>query len=119
MGLAEQFANLGEELIGSFDGRVNFLGENIVDTHRLLTHFRKDHKAMGKELRADLAAFVDDLSGEVKGLRRKFQKEQKAVRQECTTHHQAWEKVAKTMAAKRRNFPATLTRARQKAAAAH
>lgn len=119
MGLAEQFANLGEELIGSFDGRVNFIGENIVDTHRFLTNFRKDHKAMGKKLRADLGTFVDDLSGAVKGLRRKFQKEQKAVHQECTTNHQAWEKVAKTMAAKRRNFKAALTGAKQKAARAH
>lgn len=119
MALAEQFKNLGEELIGSFDARVNFLGKNIVDTHRFLSNFRKGHKAMGNKLRADLGAFVDDLSETVDELRHKFQKEQKVVHQECKANHQAWEKVNKTMAAKRRNFKGALTGAKQKASRAH
>ena len=59
MRLAEQFTNLGEEFLGSFDARVNFLGQNIVDVknhkldaHRFLNNCKKAHKAMGKNLRA-------------------------------------------------------------------
>lgn len=123
MGLAEQFTNLGENFLGSFDARVNFLGKNIVDvknlkldTHRLQNKFRKDHKAMGNKLRADLGAFVDDLSETVDGLRHKFQRQQRAVHQDCAAAHRAWEKVGKTMTAKRRNFKTALTAAKRKAA---
>ena len=112
MGLAEQFVNLGEDMLGSFDARVNFLGKNIVDTHRLLDGFRKEQKTMGNKLRADLGAFVDHLTGTVKGLRHKFQRENAAA-------HRAWEKVTKTMEAKRRNLKGALTAAKQKAGRAH
>lgn len=123
MGLAEQFANLGENMIGALDARVNFLGKNIVDvknlkldTHKVLSGFHKAHKAMGNKLRTDLGAFVDDLTESVDGLRHKFQKEQRAVHQECKASHQAWEKVAKTMAGKKKNFKAAVNGAKQKAA---
>lgn len=152
MGLTEQFTNLGENLLGSFDARVNFLGKNIVDTHRFLDTFKKGHKAMGKKLRHDLSAFVGDieefvdqqqakfkkdhkdmarkqrtnlhaftenLTDTVEGIRNKFQKEQKQVHQECKANHQAWEKVSKTMATKRKNFKAALTGAKQKASRSH
>ena len=123
MGLAEQFTNLGEDLLGSFDARVNFLGKNIVDvknlkldTHKLQNGFRKAQKAMGNKLRADLGGFIDDLTGTVAGLRHKFQKQQRAVHSDCTAAHRSWEKVEKTMAAKRRNFKTSLTAAKRKAA---
>lgn len=126
MGLAEQFTNLGEELLGSFDARVNFLGQNIVDvknhkldTHRFLNNCKKAHKAMGKRLRAELGAFTDHLTETVDQMRRKFRKEQKAVHQECKENHQAWQRVAKTMAAKRHNFNGALSKATQSAARSH
>jgi hypothetical protein len=126
MGLAEQFTNLGEDFLGSFDARVNYLGKNIVDvknlkldTHKLQNGFRKAQKAMGNKLRADLGAFADDLTGTVASLRHKFQRQQRAVHQDCATAHRAWEKVGKTMAAKRRNFKANLSRAKQNAARSH
>lgn len=126
MGLAEQFTNLGEELLGSFDARVNFLGQNIVDvknhkldTPRFLNNCKKTHKAMGKRLRAELGAFTDHLTETVDQMRRKFRKEQKTVHQECKETHQAWQRVAKTMAAKRHNFNGALSKATQSAARSH
>jgi DNA repair ATPase RecN len=119
MRLAEQFTNLGEEFLGSFDARVNFLGQNIADTHRFLNNCKKDHRAMGKKLRADLGAFTDHLTDTVDQLRHKFRKEQKTVHQQCKESHQAWQRVAKTMAAKRHNFKGTLAKATQSAARSH
>ena len=126
MRLAEQFTNLGEEFLGSFDARVNFLGQNIVDvknhkldTHRFLNNCTKTHKAMGKKLRADLGAFTDQLTDTVVQLLHKFQKEQKTVHQGCKDAHQTWQRVAKTTAAKRHNFKGTLAKATQSAARSH
>lgn len=126
MGFAEQMTNLGENILGSFDSRVKFLGKNIVDvknlkldTHKILGGFHKAHKAMGNKLRADLGGFVDDLTESVDGLRHKFQKQQRAVHQECKSGHQAWEKVSKTMANKKKNIKTAVTAAKQKAARAH
>jgi len=123
MGLAEQFTNLGEDFLGSFDARINFLGQNIVDvknlkldTHKMQNGFRKARKAMGNKLRADLGGFVDNLTESVDGLRHKFQRQQRTVHQDCVGAHRAWEKVEKTMAAKRRNFKTALTAAKRKAA---
>lgn len=123
MGLAEQFNNLGEDFLGSFDARVNFMGKNIVevrhlnlDTHKLQNGFRKAQKVMGNKLRADLGGFVDDLSQTVDGLRHKFQKQQRKVHQDCATAHRVWDKVEKTMAGKRRNIKMALTVAKRKAA---
>ncbi|MBI2336717.1 MAG: hypothetical protein HYU97_08155 [Deltaproteobacteria bacterium] len=122
MGLAEQFVNLGEDFLGAFDARVNFLGKNIVDvknlkldTHKLQNKFAKEQKAMGNKLRADLGAFVDDLTGTVEALQHKFQKQQRTVHQDCTAAHRAWEKVEKTMQAKRRNLKNAVNAAKQKA----
>ena len=126
MRLAEQFTNLGEEFLGSFDARVNFLGQNIadvknhkLDTHRFLNNCTKTHKAMGKKLRADLGTFTDQLTDTVDQLLHKFQKEQKTVHQGCKDAHQTWQRVAKTMAAKRHNFKGTLAKATQSAARSH
>lgn len=125
MGLTEQFANLGEDMLGSFDARVNFLGKNIVDvknlkldTHKLQNGFRKAQKAMGNKLRTDLGCFVNDLTGMVDGLRHKFQKQQKTVHQDCMAAHRSWEKVGKMMQAKRRNLKGSITAAKQRAARA-
>lgn len=126
MGLAEDFKNMGEEFIQSFDARVNFLGKNIVDTHRLQSNARKflrdchtGHKAMGKKLRFELGHFVDTLKDNVDNMRHKFQKEQRAVHQECKANHQAFKKVGTTMANKRRNFHTHLKNAKQKASRTH
>ena len=79
MGLAEDFANLGEELMGSFDARLNFLGKNIVDTHKFLHNFRNQHKAMGRKLRHDLGTFVENVHDFVERQQSKFRKDHKAM----------------------------------------
>jgi len=126
MGFAEEMTNLGENILGSFDARINFLGKNIVDvknhkldTQSLMKGFHKAHKAMGNKLRADLGAFTENLTDSVDTLRHKFQKEQKAVHQECKSAHQSWQKTGKTLANKRRNFKGALSSAKQKASRAH
>lgn len=123
MGFAEEMTNLGENILGSFDARVNFLGNNIadvknmkLDTKRLIGKLHKDHQAMGRKLRTDLGTFVDDLTGTVDTLRHKFQKEQRTVHNECKSAHQSWEKTSKTLASKRRNFKGSVKNATQKAA---
>lgn len=126
MGFGEELSNLGKEMTASFDARINFLGKNIVDVKRtrldaqkLIGHFAKDHKAMGRKLRADLGGFVDDLTGTVDELRGKFHKEQNAVHRECKEAHSAWMGASKGLASKRRNFNGNLTKAKQKASRAH
>lgn len=126
MGLAEQFTNLGEDFIGSFDARVSSLGKNIVDvknlkldTHKLQNRFRREQKAMGNKLRADLGGFIEDLTGTVEGLRHKFQRQQRAMHQDCAAGHRVWEKVEKILQSKRRNFKGAINAAKQKAARAH
>jgi hypothetical protein len=69
---------------------------------------------MGRKLRADLGGFVDDLTGTVDSLWRKFRKQQGAVHQDCIAAHRSFEQVKKVMAAKRKNFHASLARAEQK-----
>ncbi|MBI2060283.1 MAG: hypothetical protein HYT87_10980 [Nitrospirae bacterium] len=119
MGLAEQFTNLGDDFLASFDARVNFLGKNrvdtrnhIVDTHRLLAGFHKQGRARARKLEVDLGAFVDDLRETVGSLRRKNQRDRKEA-------HLAWQRMAKTMASKRQNFKGPFAAAKQKAARAH
>lgn len=75
MGLAQDFANMGEEFINSFDARVGFLGKNIVDTHRFLQKCRNDHKAMGRKQRTFLHTFVGDVEDFVKKQQAKFRKD--------------------------------------------
>jgi hypothetical protein len=126
MGLAEQFTNLGEDFVASFNERVNFLGQNIVETKRLLSNtpkllnkFRNEHKVMGKKLRADLGIFVDNLTDNVGKILNKFQKEQKIIHQDVIRAHKSWENVTKFMAAKRKNFNGSLAKAKQSAAHTH
>lgn len=126
MGFGEELSNLGKEMTASFDARINFLGKNIVDVKhmqldakKLIGHFAKDHKAMGRKLRADLGGFVDDLTGTVDDLRARFHKQQNAVHRECKEAHSAWMGASKGLASKRRNFNGNLTKAKQKASRAH
>ncbi|OGQ07082.1 MAG: hypothetical protein A3G32_03810 [Deltaproteobacteria bacterium RIFCSPLOWO2_12_FULL_40_28] len=122
MSFAEELSNLGKEINASFDARVNFLGKNItdvknmqLDAKKLISHFSKDRKAMGRKLRADLGGFVEDLTDTVDGLKAKFHKEQNAIHRECKEAHSAWMGAAKSMTSKRRNFGGNLTKAKQKA----
>ena len=108
MGLAETFTNLGEDFIASFQGRMKFLGQNVQDvkelrkeTHGFLREARNEHRSMGRKLRADLGAFVDDLCETVGGLQKKFQKQQRAVHNDCAAAHNAWEQVCQQLAALR------------------
>lgn len=126
MGIPEQFTNLGEDFMGAFDARVNFLGKNVVDvhnhtldTHRQLNRFRKDHKAMARNLKVDLGAFVDDLSETVAELRRNFRRGQQQIHRDCEAAHHAWQRVSKAMAGRRRNFTGSLAAAKKKAARTH
>lgn len=126
MGRAEDFTNLGEDMIAAHDARVDFLGHNIVDTHRFLNKCRSDHKAMGKKLRSFLANFVDELRDNTARFMKKTKKDNGLLftdvhhfldqcRQEGRKAHQSWQKVAKTMAAKRRGFNNQLKNAKQHA----
>lgn len=126
MGFAEEMTNLGENIMGALDARINFLGQNIVDvknskldTKKMINKFHKDHQSMGRKLKADLGTFVDDLTGTVDTLRHKFQKEQKAAHHECQAAHNSWEKTSKTMASKRRNIKTAVKNAQQRAQKSH
>lgn len=92
MGFAEGLTNLGEDLAASFDARVNFLGQNIVDVqecaadaHKFLGGLQKDHKAMGRKLRTELGHFVGDLQSTVGGLLDRSGKDQERVRRDLKT----------------------------------
>lgn len=119
MGLAEQFTHLGEDVVASFDARVNFLGKNIVDTremvddtHRLLTKLQKEDKARARKLRADLGGFVNNLRETVNSLRRKNQRERKNARL-------AWQGMAKALASRRHDFKGASVASKPRATRAH
>lgn len=126
MNFAQEMSNLCEGIAGSFDARVKFLGQNAFETHKTLDEARKfiakcsrDHKAMGRKLRADLGGFVEDLSDTVGSLRKRFKAQQGKVHQEFRAGHHAFAQASKTMAAKRRNFHASFKKAEQSASRAH
>ncbi|MBI1871262.1 MAG: hypothetical protein HYS07_08735 [Chlamydiae bacterium] len=123
MGFAADMTNLAESFVASFNDRINFLGHNVAevnritdDAHKFLDHTRKDRKAMARELYADLGTFVGDLTDNVGKLCQGFRKENRAFHQECKAGHQAFQKVAKTMAEKRRHFDASVNNMAEKAA---
>lgn len=122
MGMAQDLTNLGEEMLASFDARVNFLGQNIVDVKKHAADARKflrkcgrDHAKMAQQLDADLDAFMDNLEQTVGKMQGQFRKEQGARGRDCKAAHQAWQRASKTMATKRRNFNGQLSRSKQQA----
>lgn len=126
MGFTDEMSHLAETIIESFDSRVKFLGQNVADVKDLrheaqktVDRFHKEHKAMGRKLRANLGAFMDDLTGTVNELREKFHRQQAAVRKDQKGGHQAFQRMAKTLAARRHNFNGDLKKAADKAARAH
>ena len=126
MAFAEEMKHLADEIIGSFDARVKFLGQNVCETHKTLENAQKfigkcarDHRSMARKLKADLGGFAEDLSDTVGGLRRKFRTQQGKVRQEFRAGHQAFALASKTMAARRRNFHPAVKKATQSAARSH
>jgi len=117
---------LADNIRGSFDARVKYLGKNVVETHRLLHdaqkflgNVRRDRRSMARRLHADLGGFVDNLKESVGSLRNKFGRQQKAFHQECKTAHQAWARTEKALNTRRRNFKGELAKAKQAAGRVH
>lgn len=111
MGFAAEMTKMTDGFLQSFNDRIGFLGQNIVDvaglkedTHRFLDRTRRDHRAMARRQKADLGAFVGGLVETVGDLRNAAQKAQHAVHQEVKSGHQAFQKGAKAMANKRHQF---------------
>lgn len=109
MSRAEDFKKLAENFRSSFNTRINFIGQNVVDTHeilhdanKLVKGFHKAHEVMAKQLGTDLGNFVCDLTGSVEDIRKKFRKENKERFQTCKGAHEAWTNVTKEMAKKRK-----------------
>lgn len=122
MGFTEEINHLGNNILGSYDTRIKFLGQNIIDVknlkndaNKLIHRFKKEHKSMGNKLRAELGSFVDDLTESVESLRYKFGRKQKSIHNEYKSAHQSWQKASKIMASKRKNFKSSLSRAKQTA----
>lgn len=115
MGLAEQFAILGEDCLASFDARATFLTRNVVesresihDTHRFLAKLQKEHKARARKLRAELGGFVNNLRETVLSLRRKN-------RRDCKDARLAWQRMARMKASKHPNPIGAVASRKQKA----
>lgn len=100
----EPLTTFGEGLLHSLDERMQFLGQNIADTHQFMHRCNRNQKNMGRKLRANLHAFVENLSGNVENLRHQFQQAQKARHRACLGAQQAWQKTVKMMATKRDHF---------------
>lgn len=122
MGFTEEMSHLAGNIIESFDSRVKFLGQNVADVRNLrceaqktLGRFHKEHRAMGRKLRSELGAFMEDLTGTVNELQEKFHREHNAVRMDQKAGHQAFQRMAKTLATRRHNFKGDLKKATDKA----
>lgn len=122
MGMAEDLTNLGEEMLASFDARINFLGQNIVDVKKhaadtqkfLSTTRREQAKAAGK-LHANLEDFVCGLAETVEEFQERCHKEQKVRQRETRAAGQAFKSASKAMAQRRKQFNTRLSQAKQKA----
>lgn len=126
MGLAQEMEKLGNNIIDSFNSRLNFLGQNIAETHKLkhdarktIGKFHRDRMAMGRKLHADLGGFTDNLTESVNGLKRRFHKQQNEFHRECASAHQNFTRVGKILASRRHNFKGEIKKATQKASTHH
>lgn len=120
MGFAEDMTNLGENFMDSFDARVHFMGENRFEvkkmkqnTHRFMNELKRERKAMGRKLHTELHNFTDHLTDTVHDLLGGCRKHRRQLHQEFKTGHNAFQRVAKTMANKRHAFFAQIKKSEQ------
>lgn len=115
MGFSEEMTNLGQNFLDSFNDRMNFVGKNMAETHRLrlnaqkfLHHLKNERKTMSRKLKTDLHNFTNHLTDTVENLRGKFQKHQRELHREFKDGHNAFQRFCKTMNGKKRNFFGTV-----------
>jgi len=79
MGIKEEMEKLGEEIIGSYDVRVERIEqlkketeETLKSSRDLLKNFQNVHKKMSLEQREDLSEYKENLEGEVKEMLKGF-----------------------------------------------
>ncbi len=82
MSIAEDMKKLAEDIVASYDVRVEAIGALVKDTHQMLKGFNSKHKEMSAKLSADLAKFVNGLVKETAALVKKFQAEHKEMAEE-------------------------------------
>lgn len=120
MGFAAEMTNLGENCMDSFDDRVHFMGKNRFEvkkmkqsTHQFMNELKRNRKAMGRKLHAELQDFTDHLTDTVHKTLCGCKKERRQLHQEFKAGHNAFQRTAKAMANKRHAFFAQIKKSEQ------
>lgn len=79
MGTADDMKRLGEDIVASYDMRVEAIGELVRDVHKNLKGFAADRKKLSAEQAKALAGFEADLAKDVGSMIGAFQKEHKEM----------------------------------------
>lgn len=97
MGIADDIKNITEEIVSSYESRINTVGAIVEDTHHILEEFKNDRTQMSTELKNTLAkeeslrrkdfdnmmkdvlSRQDEREEEVRGLLKTFLDEQKEL----------------------------------------
>lgn len=115
MGFTEEMTNLGQNCMDSFNERLNFVGKNMAETHRLrlnaqkfLRHLKNERKEMSRKLKTDLHNFTNHLTNSVDQFLGRCRKHQRELHTEFKGGHQAFQRFCKTMNGKKRNFFGTV-----------
>jgi Sec-independent protein translocase protein TatA len=84
MGIADDFKNLSEDIVASYDARIKAIGTIVKETqtlarntHAMLKGFNAEHKEMSAAQAGALAGFMADLTKNVGNMIKGFQKEHK------------------------------------------
>jgi hypothetical protein len=100
---AEGMQHIADDIIKSFDERINDVQKIKNNAHKFINKCQKDHKDMAKKQRENLHAFTNNLKEKVRNQQKEFSKEQKAVHNEIEKGHQVFQDTVKKMANKRKN----------------
>lgn len=113
---------LGNAIRESFDNRIQFLGQNIVEAERTRENARRfinrthrERRNMARELHADLKAFTHNLAESNRAMRNKFHREQREIHNELLAGHRAFCQMEKNLNSRRRHFNSEIRKAKQKA----
>ena len=79
MGIADDVKNLGEDIVASYNARVEAIGTIVKDTRTTLKGFHAEHQEMSAEQAKDLAKFVADLTNNVGNMLKGFSSEHKEM----------------------------------------
>jgi hypothetical protein len=88
----------------SYNDRINFIGKNINETHKMLHRFHTDHHTMAKNLQTTLEDFTGNLADYVDHLLGRFKRERMALHRELQPGRRAFAEGTKNMARTRKNF---------------